>query len=46
MYKEGDFVVRLVGCETDPNRNCEREFEDMRVKKGAQVMREGLKSGS
>ena len=43
VYKEGDFVVRMVGCETDPARNCEREFEDMRVVKGAQIMREGVK---
>ncbi|KAL9627813.1 MAG: hypothetical protein Q9204_006315 [Flavoplaca sp. TL-2023a] len=45
VYKEGDFVVRMVGCETDPARNCEREFEDMRVVKGAQIMREGVKGG-
>ncbi|KAL8850418.1 MAG: hypothetical protein Q9221_004650 [Calogaya cf. arnoldii] len=35
LYKEGDFVVRLVGCDTDPNRNCEKEFESMRVKIGS-----------
>lgn len=28
MYKEGDFVVRLVGCESDQNRNCEGEFDE------------------
>ncbi|KAL8722433.1 MAG: hypothetical protein Q9181_007490 [Wetmoreana brouardii] len=28
MYKDGDFVVRLVACEADPNRNCEKEFEE------------------
>ncbi|KAL8697443.1 MAG: hypothetical protein Q9201_007127 [Fulgogasparrea decipioides] len=27
MYKDGEFIVRLVGCEADPNRNCEKEFE-------------------
>ncbi len=27
MYKEGDFIVRLVGCELDVARNCEKEFE-------------------
>ncbi|KAL9608240.1 MAG: hypothetical protein Q9167_006909 [Letrouitia subvulpina] len=27
MYKDGDFVVRLVGCEADPNRSCEKEFD-------------------
>ena len=27
MYREGDFIVRLVGCELDVTRNCEREFE-------------------
>ncbi|KAL9601969.1 MAG: hypothetical protein Q9219_002193 [cf. Caloplaca sp. 3 TL-2023] len=27
MHKDGDFVVRLVGCELDQNRNCEKEFE-------------------
>ena len=27
MYKEGDFVERLVGCELDQNRNCEREMD-------------------
>jgi len=27
MYKEGDFIQRLVGCELDQNRNCEREMD-------------------
>ncbi|KAI4273195.1 MAG: hypothetical protein L6R35_006427 [Caloplaca aegaea] len=27
MYKDGEFVVRLVGCELDQNRNCEKEME-------------------
>lgn len=27
MYKEGDFVVRLVGCELDSSRYCEKEFD-------------------
>ncbi|KAL8748073.1 MAG: hypothetical protein Q9184_007513 [Pyrenodesmia sp. 2 TL-2023] len=27
MYKDGDFIVRLVGCDLDQNRNCEKEFE-------------------
>ncbi len=27
MYKTGDFVVRLVACELDSSRNCEREFD-------------------
>ena len=27
MYKEGDFVERLVGCELDQNRNCEKEMD-------------------
>ena len=27
MYKDGDFIVRLVGCESDPSRNCEAEFD-------------------
>lgn len=27
MYKEGEFVTRLVGCELDQNRDCEKEFE-------------------
>ena len=27
MFKEDDFVVRLVGCELDENRNCESEME-------------------
>ncbi|CAD6581345.1 MAG: hypothetical protein ASARMPREDX12_000438 [Alectoria sarmentosa] len=27
MYKEGEFVVRLVGCELDSNRYCEKEFD-------------------
>ncbi|KAI4161761.1 MAG: hypothetical protein LQ342_004593 [Letrouitia transgressa] len=27
MYKDGDLVVRLVGCEGDPNRSCEKEFD-------------------
>ena len=26
MYKKGDFVVRLVGCELDSKRDCEKEF--------------------
>ncbi|KAL8993630.1 MAG: hypothetical protein Q9169_006205 [Polycauliona sp. 2 TL-2023] len=30
IYKDGDFIVRLVGCDTDPNRNCEGEFEEWR----------------
>ncbi|KAL8769074.1 MAG: hypothetical protein Q9209_004860 [Squamulea sp. 1 TL-2023] len=28
MYRDGDFVVRLVGCESDPNRSCEKEFDE------------------
>ncbi|KAL8683546.1 MAG: hypothetical protein Q9186_000458 [Xanthomendoza sp. 1 TL-2023] len=28
MYKDGDFIVRLVGCESDANRNCEKEFDE------------------
>lgn len=27
MYKDGEFVVHLVGCELDQNRHCEKEFE-------------------
>ena len=27
MYKRGDFLVRLVGCELDGSRNCEKEFD-------------------
>lgn len=27
MYKEEDFVVRFIGCELDPNRNCEKEMD-------------------
>lgn len=27
MYKKGDFLVRLVGCELETSRNCEREFD-------------------
>ena len=27
MYKEGEFVVRLVGCELDQARYCEKEFD-------------------
>lgn len=27
MYKEGEFVVRLVGCELDSTRYCEKEFD-------------------
>ncbi|KAI4234053.1 MAG: hypothetical protein LQ349_004026 [Xanthoria aureola] len=45
LYQDGDFVVRLVGCDTDAARSCEGEFEAMRVKLGAQKMREGLKGG-
>ncbi|KAL8751290.1 MAG: hypothetical protein Q9199_006528 [Rusavskia elegans] len=45
LYKDGDFVVRLVGCETDPTRSCEAEFEAMKVKLGAQKIRDGLKGG-
>ena len=26
-YKEGDFVVRAVGCERDRQRNCEAEMD-------------------
>lgn len=45
LYQDGDFVVRLVGCDTDAARSCEGEFEAMRVKLGARKMREGLKGG-
>ena len=27
MWTDGDFLVRLVGCENDSNRECEKEFE-------------------
>ncbi|MCJ1278582.1 hypothetical protein MMC21_006399 [Puttea exsequens] len=27
MHKEGEFVVRLVGCELDSSRYCEKEFD-------------------
>lgn len=27
MYKDGEFVVRLVGCELDSTRYCEKEFD-------------------
>jgi len=27
MYQKGDFVVRMVGCELDSNRDCEKEFK-------------------
>lgn len=27
MHKEGEFVVRLVGCELDSARYCEKEFD-------------------
>ena len=27
MCQEGDFVVRLVGCDRDENRNCGREMD-------------------
>lgn len=27
MYKENDFIVRMVGCELDPERNCEKEAD-------------------
>lgn len=27
MYADDDFVIRLVGCELDKDRNCEREME-------------------
>ena len=26
MYRKGDWLVRLVGCELDTNRDCEKEF--------------------
>ena len=26
MYRKGDFLVRLVGCDLDQNRDCEKEF--------------------
>ncbi|KAL8783471.1 MAG: hypothetical protein Q9213_004608 [Squamulea squamosa] len=32
MYRDGDFVVRLVGCESDPNRSCEKEFDEFNSK--------------
>lgn len=27
MYQEDDFIVRLVGCELDSQRNCEKEMD-------------------
>lgn len=27
MYKDNDFVVRMVGCELDIERNCEKEMD-------------------
>lgn len=27
MYGDDDFVIRLVGCELDKDRNCEREMD-------------------
>lgn len=27
MYEEGDFILRFVGCELDPARNCEEEMK-------------------
>lgn len=27
MYQENDFIVRLVGCELDSQRNCEKEMD-------------------
>ena len=27
MYKEGEFAVRLVGCDLDSSRYCEKEFD-------------------
>ncbi|EEQ33606.1 putative alpha-1,6-mannosyltransferase mnn11 [Microsporum canis] len=27
LYTEGDFIVRLGGCESTPSRSCEREME-------------------
>ncbi|KAI9931327.1 hypothetical protein ASPWEDRAFT_166723 [Aspergillus wentii DTO 134E9] len=26
-YKDGDFVIRLLGCDSDPKRSCEKELE-------------------
>ncbi|KAL8710754.1 MAG: hypothetical protein Q9220_004772 [cf. Caloplaca sp. 1 TL-2023] len=34
MYKDGDFVVRLVGCDTDANRDCEKEFDEFSERLG------------
>ena len=27
MYEEGDFIVKLEGCDWDESRNCEKEFD-------------------
>ena len=27
MYQENDFIVRLVGCELDSQRDCEKEMD-------------------
>ncbi|GKZ19178.1 hypothetical protein AbraIFM66951_008012 [Aspergillus brasiliensis] len=27
VYKEGDFVIRFLGCDTDTRRSCEKEME-------------------
>ncbi|KAF9888106.1 hypothetical protein FE257_009242 [Aspergillus nanangensis] len=26
-YKEGDFIIRFFGCDSDPKRNCEKELD-------------------
>ena len=42
-YKEGDFVVRAVGCELDKGRNCAEEMDPwfQRWKKDRQVELKG-----
>lgn len=27
VYKDGDFVIRFLGCDTDTKRSCEKEME-------------------
>lgn len=27
VYEEGDFIVRMAGCEQDPSRSCESEVD-------------------
>ncbi|KAL9098991.1 MAG: hypothetical protein Q9163_005446 [Psora crenata] len=41
QYKKGDFLVRLVACELDESRDCEKEFDQYYEEWKLQMAKEG-----